>query len=230
MNDKPRFIELPAAPLNGSPVPELTSIHAANRRGPYGRRHYRGNCGGYLIRDLLRYYRPQRVLDPMTGSGTCRDVCRELDIPCVTMDIRRGQDAADPDSYAQLAPVDFVWMHPPYWRMIRYNDDPRCLSKAPSLEAFLTRMQLVLRLCRSVLKPDGKIAVLIGGYSDRGRYQPLPQLLVERAIRERLWPAATEIIRLQYGNTSSSKRYRSSFIPGLHDTCLVFEAVENVPL
>ena len=146
------------------------------------------------------------------------------------MDIRRGQDAADPDSYAQLAPVDFVWMHPPYWRMIRYNDDPRCLSKAPSLEAFLTRMQLVLRLCRSVLKPDGKIAVLIGGYSDRGRYQPLPQLLVERAIRERLWPAATEIIRLQYGNTSSSKRYRSSFIPGLHDTCLVFEAVENVPL
>lgn len=224
MTTLPITIELPVAPQTASPVPELTSIHASRNRGPYGSRHYRGNCGGYLIRDLLRYYQPQRALDPMTGSGTCRDVCRELGIACATMDIRLGQDAADPESYAQVAPVDFVWIHPPYWRMIRYNDDPRCLSNAPTLDAFLDRMQLVLRHCRSVLTKRGKIAVLIGGFSDRGRYQPLPQLLVERAIREGLWPACTEIIRLQYGNTSSSKRYRSSFIPGLHDTCLVFEA------
>ena len=88
-----------------------------------------------------------------------------------------------------------------------------------------TLLQLVLLNCKSVLSQTGKIAVLIGGYSDRGRYQPLPQLLVERATREGLWPACTEIIRLQHGNTSSRKRYRSSFIPGLHDTCLVFEAV-----
>ena len=205
-------------------MPELTSIHGTRNRGPYGRRHYRGNCDGHLIKKLLRYFRPKRVLDPMTGSGTCRDVCRELTIPCHTMDIRRGQDAADPARYADLPPIDFVWMHPPYWRMIRYNDDPRCLSNAPSLEAFLNRMQLVLRNCREVFSQSGKIAVLIGGYSDRGRYQPLPQLLVGRAIREGLWPACTEIIRLQHGNTSSRKRYRSSFIPGLHDTCLVFEA------
>jgi hypothetical protein len=220
----PRFIELPAAPLTASPVPELTSIHGVKPRGPYGDHRYRGNCGGFLIRDLLRYYRPKRVLDPMAGSGTCRDVCRELGIPCVTMDIRSGQDAADPDSYALLAAIDFVWMHPPYWRMIRYNDDPRCLSNAPTLGAFLDRMQLVLRNCRSVLRQGGKIAVLIGGFSDRGRYQPLPHFLVDRAIREGLWPACTEIIRFQHGNTSSRKTYRSSFIPGLHDTCLIFEA------
>lgn len=135
----------------------------------------------------------------------------------------------DLSRYRQLPPIDFVWMHPPYWRMIRYNDDPRCLSNAPSLDAFLDRMQLVLRNCQSVLGRSGKIAVLMGGYSDRGRYQPLPQLLLERAIREGLWPACTEIIRLQHGNTSSKKRYRSSFIPGLHDTCLVFEANGQAP-
>ncbi len=230
MTNGPTFIELPTPPQTASPVPELTSIHSSPRRGPYGRRHYRGNCDGHLIKKLLRYFGAKRVLDPMAGSGTCRDVCRELGVACHTMDLRRGQDAADPAGYADLPPVDFVWMHPPYWRMIRYNDDPRCLSNAPTLDAFLTRMQLVLRNCQGVLDRGGKIVVLIGGYSDRGRYQPLPQLLVERAIRERLWPACTEIIRLQHGNTSSKKRYRSRFIPGLHDTCLVFEAVGQAGL
>lgn len=217
------FLELPLAPKNGSPVPGLTSIHGVKRRGPYGNSRYRGNCGGYLIRDLVRYFGAKSVLDPMTGSGTCRDVCRELRVACHSFDLRLGQDAADPASYTGLAPADFVWLHPPYWRMIEYNSDARCLSRAPTLEAFLDRMQTVLQNCRTVLAPRGKIAVLIGGFSDRGRYQPLPQLLVARAIEEKLWPACTEIIRLQHGNTSSRRTYRSSFIPGLHDTCLVFE-------
>lgn len=221
--DRLRYVELPVAPVTASPVPELTSIHSARNRGPYGSRHYRGNCGGYLIRDLLRYFQPKRVLDPMVGSGTCRDVCRELGIACHTMDIRRGQDATDPASFVEQPPVDFVWMHPPYWRMIRYNDDARCLSKAPTLDAFLDRMQLVLRNCNAVLSENGKIAVLIGGYCDGGLYQPLPHLIVERAMRESMWLACTEIIRLQHGNTSSKKAYRSSFIPGLHDMCLIFQ-------
>ena len=176
----------------------------------------------YLIHKLIRYFKPQRLLDPMVGSGTCKDVCLELAVECETMDIRRGKDAADPSAYDDIDPVDMVWMHPPYWRMIKYNDDPRCLSNAPTLDAFLNRMQLVLRNCRNTLTLNGKIAVLIGGYSDNGNYQPIPQLLVERALREDLWPACTEIIRLQHGNTSSRKIYHSSFIPGLHDTCLIF--------
>jgi len=222
-----QLIELPTAPKNASPVPELTSIHSVRRRGPYGNSRYRGNCGGYLIRDLLHYFQPKRVLDPMSGSGTCRDVCRELKIECDSFDIRHGQDASVSASYAQQVPVDFIWMHPPYWRMIRYNDDPRCLSNAPTLDDFLNRIQLVLKQCKTVLTLNGKIAVLIGGYSDRGRYQPLPHLIVERAIRENLWLACTEIIRFQHGNTSSRKQYQSSFIPGLHDTCLIFEATKG---
>lgn len=159
----------------------------------------------------------------MTGSGTCRDVCRELAIPCVSMDTRFGQDAADRHLYDAVGPIDFVWLHPPYWRQIVYNDDPRCLSNAPTVDAFLGRMRRVLQNGRSVLTRRGKIAVLIGGYSDRGLFQPLPHLLVAAAAGEGLRMATTEIIRLQYGNTSSRRSYRSSVIPGLHDQCLVFE-------
>lgn len=39
---------------------------------------YRGNCSGLLNRDLIKFYRPSRVLDPMKGGGTCRDVCGKL--------------------------------------------------------------------------------------------------------------------------------------------------------
>jgi len=129
-------------------------------------------------------------------------------------------------SYQGLGRFDFVWLHPPYWRMVRYNDDARCLSSAPTLEAFLEQLRQVLECSRDVLTRRGVIAVLIGGFSDfdgrRRRYIPLPALTQQVAMEIGLWPACTEIIRFQHGNTSSRKSYKSSFIPGLHDTCMIF--------
>ncbi|MEM7205848.1 MAG: hypothetical protein AAF628_36680 [Planctomycetota bacterium] len=225
-------ITLPRAPRNASPVPWLTSIHSSVNRGPWGRPCYRGNCNGYLIKDLLQYFQPRRVLDPMTGGGTCRDVCGDLGIPCVSFDLKAGQDAGDPASYADIAPVDFVWLHPPYWRMIRYSDDPRCLSNAPDLDGFLARLRNMLQLCRSRLTRGAHIAVLIGGYADRQerRHIPLPALSTAAAMQAGLWPACTDIVRFQHGNTSSRSAYRSSFIPGLHDVCTVYAAHDGSAL
>ena len=135
-----QMVRLPAAPITASPVPDLTSLYHRNEPGEYGDRGYPGNCGGYLIRDLLLYFRPQRVFDPMTGSGTCRDVCRELNIPCRSFDMRDGFDAANPIHMHRAAGrqgVDFIWAHPPYWRQKLYTNDPRDLSRTPTLEAFL---------------------------------------------------------------------------------------------
>lgn len=221
----PTTVALPAAPINASPVPWLTSIHSAQGRGNYGSSAYRGNCGGHLIRDLLQYFRPRTVFDPMTGSGTCKDVCRELHIPCVSADIRQGFDAAEPSHYPQDAAFDFVWMHPPYWRQIVYSQDPRDLSTAPTAADFYVRFRQVMRNCKAVLAPGGKIAVLIGDYYDlqQRRMVPLVHMTKDIALNEGMWPACTDIIRFQHGNTSSRKTYRSSFIPGLHDVCMVFQ-------
>ena len=148
MNVERKSVLLPPLPKTASPVPTLTSIHATDGRGPYGNPSYRGNCSGLLIRDLLSYYRPKRVLDPMAGGGTCRDVCRELGIECTSVDIHAGFDAQEPDSYRDLGKFDFIWLHPPYWKMIIYGDDPRCLSNALTLRDFLQRLRLVIRNCR----------------------------------------------------------------------------------
>lgn len=211
----------PATPRTTSPHPKLTSIHSANGRGPYGDSSFRGNCSGLLIRDLLLYFRPNRVLDPMTGSGTCRDVCQELRIECDSHDLTTGFDAAEGDNFSGVGEYDFVWLHPPYHRMVRYNDDWRCLSNAPTLDGFLLLLGAVIRNCKSVLSGRGRLAILIGDGKEDGRYQALPFRTFNLAEREGLTLAAPEIIRFSHGSSSSRKRYTSSFIPRLHDVCLV---------
>ena len=217
------YARLPRAPLNASPVPWLTSLYHSADAGPYGDRRYPGNCGGNLIKDLLRFYGPQSVLDPMTGSGTCRDVCDELGIPCRSSDVYAGIDACDPAAFPHGA-FDFVWLHPPYWRQKLYADDPRDLSRTPTLEAFLDRYRLLIANCAAALAPGGKLAVLMGDYADRGAgFVPLVYHTKRLAFEAGLVQCATDIVRFGHGASSGRKVYRSSFIPGLHDVCMLFE-------
>ncbi|MGH7224145.1 MAG: hypothetical protein ACRELF_13020, partial [Gemmataceae bacterium] len=77
--EQPVYARLPRAPRNASPVPHLTSLYHNDEAGPYGDRGYPGNCSGNLIKDLLLYFKPEGIVfDPMSGSGTCADVCRSL--------------------------------------------------------------------------------------------------------------------------------------------------------
>jgi hypothetical protein len=173
---------------------------------------------------LLSFYLVKKTLDPMEGGGTCRDVCKELGIAYEGRDLKTGFDATKPESYADLGRFDFVWMHPPYFQLVRYNpSDSRCLSNAATLEAFEAALRSVFRNCRGVLTDRGKLAVLIGDCKLDGRYLGLPFLTFNAAVAEGFQLAAPEIIRFGHGSTSSSRVYSTSFIPRLHDVCLVLE-------
>lgn len=217
---RPVYARLPAAPVTASPVPGLTSLYHNPEPGPYGDRSYPGNCSGNLIRDLIRFYDPPTVFDPMTGSGTCRDVCRELGVYCWSGDIHAGFDACDPHFHEAFS---FCWLHPPYGRQKLYADDPRDLSREPTLEGFLRRYDQLLRACAAAAVPGGHLAVLMGDYTDREwGFAPLVYHTKRLAFAAGLTQAATDIIRFSHGATSGRKVYRSSFIPGLHDVCMVF--------
>jgi hypothetical protein len=224
----PVIAVLPRAPENGSPVPGLTSLYHKAYAGPYGDRGYPGNCGGEIIKDLLRYFKPSRVLDPMTGSGTCADVCRELDIECRSTDLFEthfdGADASDSEAFAEIGTFDFVWLHPPYWRQKNYSNDPRDLSTAPTLEAFLLSYRDVIENVTDVLEPGGKLAILMGDYTDREEgFCPLVYHTKRLCFAAGLKQHCTDIIRFSHGASSSVKVYRSSFIPSLHDVCAIME-------
>ncbi len=219
----PVYAKLPNAPVNRSPVPHLTSLYHFASAGNYGDRNYPGNCGGNLIRDLLRFFQSKRVLDPMTGSGTCRDVCRELSVDCWSSDMHEGIDACQPGQFPQNH-FDFVWIHPPYWRQKLYTNDPRDLSQSPTLESFLTRYELLVKNCVDALADNGKLAILMGDYYERAHgYIPLVYWTKHFAMQAGLQQHCTDIIRFSHGASSSKKTYSGSFIPGLHDVCMIFE-------
>jgi hypothetical protein len=222
---RPTYARLPLAPRNASPVPHLTSLYHFHRAGEYGDRRWPGNCGGNLIKDLLRYFQPGGIVfDPMAGSGTCRDVCRELGLPCLAFDIHEGFDACDPHGFASPEMFSFIWAHPPYWRQKLYADDPLDLSRAATLDEFLRRYGQFLRNCARSLAPGGKLAVLMGDYCDRDEgFVPLVYHTKRLAFAAGLRPHCTDIIRFSHGASSGKKVYRSRFIPGLHDVCTVFE-------
>jgi hypothetical protein len=220
----PAIAVLPQAPRNGSSVPWLTSLYHKSWRGNYGDATYPGNCSGELIKDLLRYFRPKRVLDPMTGSGTCKDVCRELGIECRSTDLHQGADACDAEAFANIGCFDFIWLHPPYWRQKLYCDDPRDLSACPTLAMFLERYEMLIRNCVDVLEHGGKLAILMGNYCDRDAGYIDLVYETKRICREAgLRQNVTDIIRFSHGASSAKKVYKSAFIPGLHDVCTIFE-------
>jgi hypothetical protein len=222
--DSPIYVRLPRAPITGSPVPHLTSLYHFHRAGEYGNRSYPGNCGGNLLKDLLNYFKPELCCDPMAGSGTCQDVCDELGVPCMAWDIHQGFDACDLQGFGAEETFDFIWAHPPYYRQKLYADDPRDLSRSPTLEHFLVRYGQFIRNCARSLKRGGKLAILMGDYSDRDAgYVPLVFHTKHLAFAAGLSQHCTDIIRFSHGASSSKKIYRSSFIPGLHDVCMIFE-------
>jgi hypothetical protein len=159
----------------------------------------------------------------MTGSGTCRDVCRELATYCWSNDLHQGVDACDPTALPREC-FEFCWLHPPYWRQKLYTDDPRDLSRTPTLAAFLQRYQRLVENCAASLVPGGRVAILMGDYSDRqAGFVPLVYHTKRLAFDAGLRQCCTDIIRFSHGASSGRKVYRSSFIPGLHDVCTVFE-------
>jgi methylase of polypeptide subunit release factors len=163
----------------------------------------------------------------MTGSGTCADVCRELRIPCTSLDIRHGFDATDPASYKerlQDQKFDLIWAHPPYWRQKLYTNNPRDLSRAETLDGFLKQYGAFIQNCSQHLSSKGKLAILMGDYPDRkAGFVSLTYHTKQLAIAAGLRQHCTDIVRFSHGASSSRKTYQSSFIPTLHDTCMVFE-------
>jgi hypothetical protein len=222
---RPVYARLPQAPRNASPVPHLTSLYHFHRAGEYGDRSWPGNCSGNLIKDLLTYFKPEGlVCDPMSGSGTCQDVCDELGIPCMSWDIHQGFDACDPTGFPATETFDFIWAHPPYFRQKLYADHPADLSRSSNLDDFLRRYRQFIRNCARSLKAGGKLAILMGDYSDRDAgYVPLVYWTKHLAFAAGLVQHCTDIIRFSHGASSSKKVYRSCFIPGLHDVCTIFE-------
>ena len=124
-----------------------------------GDQAFEGATPSFVIWNLLvRYTRESDlVVDPMCGSGTTLDVCRDLNRRCLGYDIapyRKDIFRAD----ARKLPLedekaDFVFVDPPYSTHIEYSDDPRCIGRLDAATpAYYEAMELVIREIARILK------------------------------------------------------------------------------
>lgn len=69
--------------------------------------------------------------------------------------------------------VDLAILHPPYHDIIRFSDDPRDLSNAPTLDAFLAGLRCAAAHAVALLRPGRFFALVIGDTYRAGTWQPL---------------------------------------------------------
>ncbi len=161
---------------------ELSSVwNFGSREKGFGSHFFHGNCIPQVVRQcILRYSKKgDLILDSMSGSGTTFDVAKSLKRKCLAFDIsppsgRKEIKRADSSNLPLIANrVDMIFIHLPYWNMVKYSKEKGDLSHMKDVESFYIKLQLIFLELRRVLKPNGHICVLVGDKIKGGKNIPL---------------------------------------------------------
>jgi DNA modification methylase len=147
---------------------------------PKGNNKYPGVTPAFIIWNMVqRYTEPDDlVLDPMCGSGTTIDVCKEVGRRVVCYDVSPTRpDIMQNDSRKIPLPdnhVDMIFIDSPYGDNIRYNEHPDCIGKISSeRDTFYEELEKVMSECHRVLKPGKVIGWLIGDQWVKKKFTPV---------------------------------------------------------
>ena len=203
----------------------MQSIVSYKDRGNFGDSKYRGNCTGYIIKDLINNYyptsKPKKFVEIFSGGGTGKDVAKELNITnSLHLDLNNGWDALLDEIPTGS---DFIFSHPPYWDIISYESQRNSysendLSNQMPYEEFIQKLNIVNEKIYHSLLYGGRHAILIGDVRKQGKYYII--------IKDMDWFADLEshIIKIQYNCVSDNKVYsNTNFISIKHEHLLVFK-------
>ena len=205
------------------------SILSYPDRGPWGNAKWRGNFSGHLVVDLVKMIKPKLVVDAMCGSGTTLDVCKELKIEAVGLDLHSGFNILRDSILERVGrEADFVLTHPPYGSMIKYSQSvwgteahPDDLSNCIDDEDFHQKLQIAMLNQREATKNGGVYATVIGDYRRNGVYTSYQAECIARLPKNEL---KSVLIKQQHNVMSSSKSYGGMKYPFLtHEYVLLFE-------
>lgn len=203
---------------------KLTTVLSFPERGPYGKSSYRGNCSGYIQKALFEFFKPNKVGDFMAGSNTTGDVCEELGIDYLTLDLNPELGGFDIINDEIPESFDFIFSHDPYHDIIKYSGnvwgkepDPRDLSRCKTYEEFINKINIAHAKMYNALRYGGHLAILTGDIKRKGVLYSL--------IKDMQWYGLPiqHIIKVQHNCYSDNINYSGKFIPIVHEHLLVFK-------
>lgn len=225
--------------------------------------HYHGNFVPQIPRQLLSRYTKEGdwVLDPFMGSGTTlieaqrmnrnsigieiqQDVAEEAENRIKTEekdDIKanvyvgdsRTADIKNALKECGTEKVQFVLLHPPYWDIVKFSDNPDDLSNSSGLENFLDNFGQVIDNTVSVLEKNRYCALVIGDKYANSQVVPLGFYCMNLMMEKGLMLKA--ILIKNFGETKGKSnkqgiwRYRalaSDFYIFKHEYIFVFKKVK----
>ncbi|MCZ6535812.1 MAG: DNA methyltransferase, partial [Chloroflexi bacterium] len=149
-------------------------------RTPKGNNKYAGVTPAFIIYNLVkRYTLPgDLVVDPMCGSGTTIDVCREEGRRVIGYDVVPTRpDIIQND--ARRIPlddnsVDMIFIDSPYGDNIKYNESPLSFGNiSAETEEFYDELEKVMVEAHRVLKPGKVLGWLIGDQWVKRKFTPV---------------------------------------------------------
>ena len=210
----------------------MKSVMSFPERGNYGNSNWRGNTSGYVIKELIEHFNPKLFVDACEGSGTSKDVCKEMGIEYVGLDLYKGQDFTKDAILTQLPkPACLCFTHPPYNDMIPYSGNVYGkniligdTSHCRNAEEFISKSQVMLMNQREATKEGGIYCTLIGdqrgGSLGKGNFRSYQADFISMMPKEELLSVA---IKLQHNCMSDTRVYNGSFIPIMHEYLLIWK-------
>ncbi|MBM4446635.1 MAG: methyltransferase domain-containing protein [Chloroflexi bacterium] len=157
---------------------------------PKGNNKYAGVTPAFIIWNLVqRYTLPgDLVVDPMAGSGTTIDVCKEEGRQAIGYDIAPAHPEVMQNDARNIPlpndSVDMIFIDSPYSDNINYSDHPDCIGKISCEdERFFDELDKVAAEIHRVLKPGKVMAWLIGDQWVKKRFTPVGLKLYERLCK-----------------------------------------------
>jgi len=159
-------------------------------RTPKGSNKYAGVTPAFVIYNMVkRYTEPgDLVLDPMAGSGTTIDVCREEGRRCMAYDISPTRPDIVQNDARRITledeSVDMVFIDSPYGDNIDYNDQPGNIGRiSAEADEFYEALDRVMAECYRVLKPGKTLGWLIGDQWVKKKFTPVGFRVYEQLCR-----------------------------------------------
>lgn len=165
--------------------------------------NYHGNFIPQIPRQLFTRYTKKGdwILDPFMGSGTSLIEAQRMGRNSIGIELQESvakeaherifsEHRTDCQSQVFVADsrtvnieklthslgidkVQFVIMHPPYWDIVKFSDNPNDLSNANTLESFLTSFGNVIDNTTKLLEKNRYCAVVIGDKYANSQIVPL---------------------------------------------------------